>query len=375
MRATILATEGFFRGLSGLGRFFPGVGPALRDVEVVENIRYSPDDPSAHRLDVYRPRRRPPRHPSGTGRSSERSSSGAGRLGGRRGSRRVVSSAGGDRRAGDSRLPVVMYVHGGGFSTLSKDTHWMMGLMFARAGYLVCNISYRLAPRHPYPAAIADTCAAYAWITRNIAYYGGDPETIVVAGESAGANLVTALTLATCYERPESWARRAYDTGVVPAATLPFCGLLEVSNPARFARRRPVPPWVDRMIHHCCAAYIGRKSAVPPARAARGGRESGDTLFEVLDLANPLTTLERARVRDHRPQRALPPFFVSVGTRDPLLDDSRRLAQVLRDLGVACDARYYPGEVHAFQAMTWRGKSRESWRDAFGFLARHLGGR
>ena len=50
----------------------------------------------------------------------------------------------------------MLYVHGGGFRILSKDTHWIMGLAFARRGFLVFNIGYRLAPKHPFPAAIAD---------------------------------------------------------------------------------------------------------------------------------------------------------------------------------------------------------------------------
>ena len=65
--------------------------------------------------------------------------------------------------------PVVLYVHGGGFRILSKDTHWLMGLIFARRGYLVFNINYRLAPRHTFPAALQDAAAAYAWVVRHAA--------------------------------------------------------------------------------------------------------------------------------------------------------------------------------------------------------------
>ena len=94
--------------------------------------------------------------------------------------------------------PVVFYVHGGAFHLLSKDTHWLMGLVFARFGYLVVNISYRLAPTHPYPAAIEDTCRRIAGSRRASTELGGDPTRVAVAGESAGGNLITALTLAAC---------------------------------------------------------------------------------------------------------------------------------------------------------------------------------
>ena len=67
---------------------------------------------------------------------------------------------------------MVFYVHGGAFHLLSKDTHWLMGLVFARYGYLVVNISYRLAPQHPYPAAVEDTFAAYRWMAERITQLG-----------------------------------------------------------------------------------------------------------------------------------------------------------------------------------------------------------
>lgn len=88
-----------------------------------------------------------------------------------------------------------------------------------------------------------------------------------------------------------------------------------------------------------------------------------------LDLANPLTVLERGE----RPERPLPPFFASVGTRDLLLSDTKRLATALEAVGARCEARYYPGELHAFQAFLWREQSRACWRETHGFLTEVLG--
>ena len=137
--------------------------------------------------------------------------------------------------------PVVLYVHGGAFSLLSKDTHWIMGLAFARHGYLVVNVDYRLAPEHPFPSAIEDVCAAWEWLAVRGEALGGDLDRVAVAGESAGGNLISALTVATCARYAEPWARRAFDTGLVPHAALPFCAILEVSNADRFGARRPIP--------------------------------------------------------------------------------------------------------------------------------------
>lgn len=314
-RAAGAVSEGFFHSLSRLGKLHPASRPERHGVEVYENIPYAGGGDRYQQLDIYRPLAHP------------------------------------------GPQPIVLYVHGGGFRALSKDTHWIMALAFARAGYLVFNISYRLAPRHPFPAPLADTCAAYEWVVENAAAYGGDITRLAVAGESAGANLVSALTLATCFERPEPFARRVFDTGVTPRATLPYCGLLEVSNPERFGQRRSLPVWVTSIINHCSDGYL---------------RATDERAPDHLDLANPLTTLERAARQRLAPDRPLPPFFLAVGTRDPLLDDTRRLERALNALDVACEARYYPGEIHAFHALVWRKQARQAWRDTFGFLARRL---
>jgi acetyl esterase len=188
---------------------------------------------------------------------------------------------------------------------------------------------------------------------------GGDLSRVAVAGESAGGNLVTALTVATTSRRPEPWARRAFDTGVTPHATLPFCALLEVSNPDRFAAARiaaskPMPRWLGGMLTNCSVCYL------------QDGPH-GSTL----ELADPLCLLERGGPPGGF-DRPLPPFFAAVGTRDPLLPDTRRLEKALAALGVPCEARYYPGGIHAFHALIWLSISRSCWRDALAFLDRHL---
>jgi acetyl esterase len=71
-------------------------------------------------------------------------------------------------------------------------------------------------------------------------------------------------------------------------------------------------------------------------------------------------------------ERPLPAFFAPVGTRDPLLDDTRRLEKALTNLGVPVEARYYPGGIHAFHAMVWDPAARRCWRDALAFLDRAL---
>jgi acetyl esterase len=249
-------------------------------------------------------------------------------------------------------LPVVLYVHGGGFRILSKDTHWLMAIAFARRGYVVFNINYRLAPKHPFPAAVEDGCAALAWVHQNAAVFGGDPGRLVLAGESAGANLVTALAVATSWPRPEPWARRLWDLEVRPQAVLPACGILQVTDSDRFGRRRRLSGFLADRLREVEDSYLPPMQPHGPAR----------------DLADPLVWLENA----DQPPRPLPPFFAGVGTADPLLDDTRRLKTALDRLGVLCEARYYPREIHAFHAFVWRTNARAFWRETFAFLDRHV---
>jgi acetyl esterase len=306
-----LAVDNFFRGLSAVGRMHPRARPARHGVEVTRDVAYLPDGRPEHRLDVYRP------------------------------------------SAGTAPWPVVLYVHGGGFRILSKDTHWVMGLAFARRGYLVFNINYRLAPTHPFPAAVEDACAALTWVVENAASYGGDPSRLVLAGESAGGNLVTSLAVASSYARPEPFARAVFEAAQ-PRAVVAACGMLQVSEASRFGRRRKLPAFLRDRIAEVSSAYLEQADLSSPG---------------AIDLADPLCLLERGGA----PDRPLPAFFAPVGTRDPLLDDTRRLGAALERLGVPCETRYYPGEVHAFHALVMREQARRCWTDTFAFLDRHVG--
>jgi acetyl esterase len=307
-------TDNFFRGASAVGRLHPLARPDRHGVECLTDVSYGDGRPEhAHRrLDVYRP----------------------------------------IERVGPR--PVVLYVHGGGFRILSKDTHWLMGLAFARRGYVVFNIDYRLAPAHPFPAAVLDVAAAYRWVIEHAAQWGGDPSRLVVAGESAGANLSTALTLLTCYERPEPWAREVFEVGRVPKAVVPACGIFQVSDVDRFGGWVSSSFIMDRL-REISEAYLGAEGMGPRAPGAGP-----------LDLADPVVMLERGEA----PARPLPPFFAPVGARDPLRRDNDRLAAALRGVGGYCGAPVYPGAGHAFHAFVFRREARRCWRDTFAFLER-----
>jgi acetyl esterase/lipase len=310
--AGLFVVDSALRGLSRLGQLHPRAQPARHGVEVERDVRYLPTGLPAHTLDVWWP------------------------------------------RGGGARRPVVVYVHGGGFRILSKDTHWVMALAYARRGYVVFNINYRLAPEHRFPAGLEDASAALLWVKRNAHRWGGDPERLILAGESAGANLVTALAIATAWRRPEPFARAVFDAGVAARAVIPACGILQVSDAGRFARRKPLPAYISDRIEEVATGYLGRKHVT-----------------EMCHMADPLLILEQSGP----PDRSMPPFFTFVGTRDPILDDTRRLHAALQKLQVPCEIKYFPGELHAFHALVWRPSAVACWRESFRWLERTLSNR
>jgi len=92
-------------------------------------------------------------------------------------------------------FPVMIFLHGGFWRSGDRSLYPLLGNRFAKAGIGVVVPSYRLMPKHPHPAQIEDTAAAFAWVYRNIAPYGGDVTRIYVTGHSAGGHLAALLAL------------------------------------------------------------------------------------------------------------------------------------------------------------------------------------
>ena len=252
------------------------------------------------------------------------------------------------------KRPVVFYIHGGAFCTMSKDTHWVMGRNFARAGYLVVNINYRLAPKHPYPAGLEDVCEAWNWVYHNIASFGGDRDRVIVAGESAGANLTLALALACVLPREEVFAKNIYDLQFVPKAIVPMCGIFEVQNSERFWKPyNPLRFLVYRNILDIQQKYVPENTKISL----------------VSSFIDPLSMIEHL---DTSYTLSLPPTFLSVGTWDPLLEDTQRLYEEMIRREQTVEVRYYPREVHAFQALLFRKQARKYWKEMFVFLDRYI---
>lgn len=104
---------------------------------------------------------------------------------------------------GKAGVPVLFFVHGGTWKSGSKNLYTALGTSFARIGYGVVIINYRLSPKVMHPAHIEDVAKAFAWTVENIQKYGGDPKQIFVFGHSAGGHLVSLLATDASYLQAE----------------------------------------------------------------------------------------------------------------------------------------------------------------------------
>nr|ANI19854.1 EstDZ2a [uncultured Acetothermia bacterium] len=91
--------------------------------------------------------------------------------------------------------PVLIFVHGGGWTSGDKNLYAFIGQAFAAQGFATAVINYRLSPQVQHPAHIEDVARAFSWVYKNIARYGGNPEKIFVTGHSAGGHLTALLAL------------------------------------------------------------------------------------------------------------------------------------------------------------------------------------
>jgi acetyl esterase len=301
-----------FQQFANMAELTPLIRGLRKQTDVIRNVPYRLDGGEANLLDVYRPRNR-------TG-----------------------------------LLPVMMYIHGGGFTLCSKETHRGVALLFARFGFLVLNINYRLAPKYPYPAALEDACHAYKWAVEHAESYGGDKNRLSLAGESAGANLALGLTIAACYLRPEPFAKLVWETNIKPVSAQIIAGLLQVSNPERYSRvrRARLKKMNDisyDIVRDVAKAYLGKNSKQ---------HETGNA------LSDPLVIMEKAG----QPDYPLPPIFAAVGTADILYDDTKRLEKALRSKTDLAETHYYPDEPHVFHFMSWRKNTLGFWKDCSRFL-------
>jgi monoterpene epsilon-lactone hydrolase len=226
----------------------------------------------------------------------------------------------------------ILYLHGGAYVSMSARTHrsitsrlaaWSNARLFA--------LDYRLAPEHPFPAALEDALAAY----RALIAAGALPSHIVVAGDSAGGGLALALLLALCDAKEPP-----------PAAAVLFS------------------PWTD-------LAATGNSIVDNDATDALffGSWVAAEARYYLADTpaTNPLASPVYADLT------GLPPLLIQVSDNEVLLDDSRRVVEHARQAGVDVALQVWPGLPHVWQIFApILPEGRAALRSAAAFIQARL---
>ncbi len=210
-------------------------------------------------------------------------------------------------------LPVMLYLHGGGFVIGGIDTcEAMCRSVAAQSGVAVVAIDYRLAPEHKYPAGLQDSWAALQWLVEHGASMGLDPRRIAVGGDSAGGTLAASTALL------------ARDAGIPLALQALFYPSVQTRSHTEsykaFSR--------NTLLSAELMAWFEQN--------ARGGQLDHDWHREPL----------------HAPSHAaVAPAWIGLAQCDPLTDEGHQYAQALRDAGVAVTLKVWPGVIHDFINM------------------------
>jgi len=236
-------------------------------------------------------------------------------------------------------VPVLLHLHGGGLVSGDADSEMPALIALAeRVGCAVVSVEYRLAPEHPYPAALEDAMQALLWASGPEAPAALDRERIVVTGVSAGAGLAAALAL---YSRDHGGPR--------PIGLLLQAPMLDHRSSSPSARQMAGHGSWDRAANEVAwAAYLGdddRDGPVSPyASAALAADLSG-----------------------------LPPVFIDVGSAETFRDECVAFADAIWRAGGDAELHVWPGGTHAFDLMApWLPISRDARRTRRAWLRRIL---
>lgn len=211
-------------------------------------------------------------------------------------------------------FPVLVYFHGGGWVIGDIESHDATCRMLTNASqWLVISVDYRLAPEHKFPAAVEDAYAATCWAAEHAAELGGDPNSIAVGGDSAGANLATVVSLLA---RDKGNPKLCYQILVYPVTNYAFDTLSYAENDG-YILTKDAMKWFWG--HYLRSEADGRNPLASPLQAE--------------DLSG------------------LPPALIITAEYDPLRDEGEAYGQRLQEAGVPVMVKRYNGMVHGFFTM------------------------
>jgi acetyl esterase/lipase len=224
---------------------------------------------------------------------------------------------------------VILYVHGGAWTLGWTGIHRRLAAHLARAARRrVLAVDYRLAPEHPFPAALDDCLTAYRWLLAR----GNEPGEIAIAGDSAGGNL-TLTTLMSLRDAGET----------LPAAAVCLGAATDLEGTGASFRTIRDPVVTPEFVLGMRRLYIGGHDVRSP-------------------LISPL----------HGDLSGLPPLLIHAGGGEMLLSDSERLAAKARAAGVDVTLRIWPGMWHVWHLFVpFLPEAREAVEDVGAFVRRH----
>ncbi len=217
---------------------------------------------------------------------------------------------------GGTLPPLLVYYHGGGWVIGGLDTHdGVCRFLAAAAGLAVLSVDYRLAPEHPFPAAVEDGWDGFAWAAANAATLSIDPTRIAVGGDSAGGNMAAGVALRS---REQAGPRPAMQLLIYP-----------VTDSADEPRSRQL--FADGFMLTKTDMDLFEGHYLPQPGDAEDPRVS---ILKVPDLSG------------------LPPAYVATAGFDPLRDEGEAYALRMREAGATVALRRYPGLIHGFANQT-----------------------
>lgn len=234
----------------------------------------------------------------------------------------------------------LLWIHGGGLMMGRAAQDDKLCIRYARQlGLLVVSVEYRLAPRHPFPAAIDDCFAAWKWSLQQASSLGVDPQRIAIGGQSAGGGLAASL------------AQRIFDTGgIQPAAQSLYCPMLD----DRTAADEKLDALNHRLWHNRSnragwTAYLGQLPGAP-------------------------TAAEYAVAARRKNLAGLPPAWIGVGDIDLFFAEDIRYGEQLQAQGISCEFHIAPQAPHGFETLAPRSALAQAlFLSNFEFLQRTLG--
>jgi acetyl esterase len=209
-------------------------------------------------------------------------------------------------------FPVVLYMHGGGFSLGSPETSDNLCRIIAdSANAVLISVDYALAPEHKFPYALEECYQVALWILENDVPLNVRVDQLIIAGDSAGGNLAAAICLLAC-ERDD----------FTPVYQVPICPLLDLQTEHRHKIRDLQDSLLTVENSHTFNTYY---------------------LQDATEASNPLVSPLLAKNLS-----ALPPATIITAELDPLAAEAILYTQRLKDAGITVTHRHYTGQVHDF---------------------------